>query len=67
MSIPQQRKQQFIPREPKPRIGGYVDTTHMRFVDTATPKELREEYKKIEAKESKLPYSQRKIISAMFE
>lgn len=60
------RKEQFIPREPMPRIGGKFDTSHMRFVDTAKPKQLREEWRKIQARESKLPYSQRKIITQMF-
>ena len=58
---------QFIPREPKARIGGFFDTTHIRFVDRATPKQLRDEYQLIKEKKSKLCRKERDIIARMFK
>jgi hypothetical protein len=60
-------KKQFVRREPINLLGSMTDITHMRFVDTATSKELLEENRKIQAKESKLPKSQRDIITTMFQ
>lgn len=60
------KKEQFIRREPKPRIGDKVDTTHIRFVDTATSSQLRAEMQLIREKKSKLCAKERKIISEMF-
>jgi len=59
-------KEQFIPREPVVGIGGRIDKSHIRFVDTATSSELRAEYQLIKEKKSKLPRKQREIISRMF-
>lgn len=56
----------FKRREPKARIGGFVDTTHLRFVDVATLKQLRDEYQLIKQKKSKLSRKQRDIITQMF-
>lgn len=56
----------FERRQPKPRLGGFVDTTHLRFVDVATTKELRNEYQLIKQKKSKLSRKQRDIITQMF-
>jgi len=61
-----QKKTQFIPREPKPRIGDKWDTTHMRFVDTATPAQLRAEMQLIREKKSKLCRKERDIIVGIF-
>lgn len=59
-------KQQFIPREPVVGIGGRIDKSHMRFVDTATSAELRAEYQLIKEKKSKLSRKEREIIINMF-
>jgi hypothetical protein len=56
----------FKARIPKSRYGNKVDSTRMRFVDTATEDELREEYNKILNKTSNLPSTERSIISKFF-
>lgn len=60
-------RQQFIPRVPFIGIGGRIDKSHMRFVDTATPSEFRAEYQLIREKKSKLPRKQREIITNLFK
>lgn len=65
--VKQSIKKQFESRTPSPRLGGKIDTTHIRFVDTATPKKLREEYRKVQAKESKLSANERRMITQMFQ
>jgi len=57
----------FKRRTPKSRLGDKIDTTHIRFVDTATKEELIAEYELIKEKRSKLSRSERDIIKSMFE
>jgi hypothetical protein len=69
MNIPQfsQFFKDFKFRSPKPRYGNKVDTSALRFIDTATKEDLITEYNKIKEKKSNLPSTERSILTKFFE
>ena len=57
----------FNSRKPSPRLGGFLDYTKMRFIDTATKEEILKEYEIIKNKQSKLSSKERLLIIEMVE
>ena len=57
----------FKKRIPKRRLGNKIDTTHLRWIDTASKEEVVQEYNLIKEKKSTLNSRQRTIIVDLYE